>query len=184
MSSALPPWAAELLHVWFSRLRPIDWWQADEAVDSMLRQRFGAVLEAQAHRPAASFCHTPRQALAAILLFDQVPRNIHRGSAMAFAYDPLARSICHIAIARGFDRALAGGRAHFLAMPLMHSEDIADQRLALTLFRRIDRGSAFGFARAHHRMIARFGRFPHRNAVLGRESSEAELAAIDAGFAW
>ena len=186
MSAAapLPFWAADLLHLWFQRLRPADWWQPSAALDDLLQRRYGEWLRALATIAPARFCRHPAQALAAVLLFDQIPRNIHRGSAGAFATDPLARAICHLALDKGFDRKLPGKRTQFLVMPLLHSEDIADQRLALTLFRQIDNGSAFAFARAHHRMIARFGRFPHRNAVLGRSGSAAEREAIAAGFAW
>lgn len=184
MSLAPRRWAAELLHVWFHELTPRDWWGGSDAIDEMLEKRFRPELEALSTCAAPSFLSDPQTALGAVLLFDQLPRNLFRGTPRAFAYDPLAQAICHGAIARGFLSHLNHRQRPFLAMPLMHSEDIADQRLSLTLFARINGGSNFPFARSHHRMIARFGRFPHRNAILGRKTSSAERRAIDAGFAW
>ena len=114
--------------------------------------------------------------------FDQVPRNIFRGDARSYASDPLARAIAREVLRRGWHRALGPEERQFLYMPFMHSEHILDQRLSLALFARL--GRSLSFARSHHAMIARFGRFPHRNDVLGRETSEAEARAIAAGHAW
>lgn len=149
----------------------------------MLRARFGRDLVMLGHRPAAEFLTDPPTARAAILLFDQVPRNIHRGTALAFDYDALALVLAREVLARGWDLAAPRRERAFAYMPLMHSEAIADQRLGLAIFaaRAPDN---LAFARSHHRMIARFGRFPHRNAVLERQSSAAEEAAIAAGSAW
>jgi len=135
-------------------------------------------------RPAREFLATPHMALAAVLLFDQLPRNLHRGTPQAFASDPLARAITRGALDRGFDAVLSRQERQFLAMPLMHSEEIADQRRALRVFARLGPGYGWEFARTHHAMIARFGRFPHRNAVLGRKSTPAERRAVEAGFRW
>jgi uncharacterized protein (DUF924 family) len=177
-------WAAEILHLWFHALKPGDWFVPNASVDALLRGRFARELASLRTRPAAEFLTDPASALAAVLLFDQVPRNLHRGTAQAFATDPLARAITHGALARGWDRQLSPQQRQFLAMPLMHSERIADQRLCLAYFTRL--GARYGapFARAHYRMVARFGRFPHRNAALGRRSTRAELAAIEAGNRW
>ncbi len=135
-------------------------------------------------RPAADFLTDPRTALAAVLLFDQLPRNLHRGTPQAFATDPLARAITHGVLQRGWDKALTPRERQFLAMPLMHSEDIADHLLSLRYFTRL--GPLYGapFARSHYAMIARFGRYPHRNGVLGRRSTPAEKRAVAEGFAW
>ena len=177
-------WAAEILHFWFHRLRPRDWFRPGPEVDAVLRERFERDLLMLGNRPARDFLGDPQVARAAVLLFDQVPRNIYRGSAEAFAFDPLARAITRAALAKGFDAKLRGPERQFLAMPLMHSEEIADQLWSLRCFTRL--GPRFGapFARAHYRMIARFGRFPHRNEVLGRPSTEAEKRAVAQGFAW
>ena len=171
-------------HLWFRKLRPADWFGGGERVDELLKERFEGDLAMMAQARAASFLDDPRTALAAVLLFDQVPRNLYRDSARAFLYDPLARTIVHAALHRGWDRMLDPQERQFLYMPLMHSEDIADQELSLALFRRLPRRMGWDFARSHHRMIARFGRFPHRNDVLGRESTTAEKRAVAAGFNW
>lgn len=183
MAAAPRRWAAELLHVWFQDLGPEQWWGGSDAVDAMLGRRFGRDLAALRLRPAPDFLTDPQTARAAILLFDQVPRNIHRGSPQAFATDPLARALTRGALSRGWDRALRSRERPFVYMPLMHSETIADQRASVAIF--ATRAPAnLAFARAHHRMVARFGRFPHRNAVLGRISSATEKAAVAAGFSW
>ena len=183
---ALAPrrWAAELLHFWFSKLGPADWWGGSDAVDRECERRFGRELASLHVLPPRRFIADPQTALAAVLLFDQMPRNIFRDDARAFAFDPLARAIAHRALDEGYDTAFPGRQAQFLAMPLMHSENIIDQKRSLAVFRRINGGASFSFARSHHRMIARFGRFPHRNDVLGRESTAAERRAVEAGFAW
>lgn len=149
----------------------------------MLRRRFGRDLVSLRVRPASEFLTDPLTARAAILLFDQVPRNIHRGSPKSFATDPLARRLTHGVLARGWDRPVPLREKPFAYMPLMHSEGIADQRNSMAIFA-TRAPSNFGFAREHYRVIARFGRFPHRNPVLGRKSSAAEMAAVAAGFAW
>ncbi|MCT2559985.1 DUF924 domain-containing protein [Tsuneonella sp. YG55] len=182
MASASRRWAAELLHFWFHELRPAQWWRASAAVDARVRRRFSRDLRMLAGRPAHAFLGERPTAFAAILLFDQVPRNVHRGTGRAYATDPLARAIARGFIARGWHRNLPHKARAFAGMPLMHSEAIADQRASLAYFRTIPEN--FAFARDHWRMIARFGRFPHRNDVLGRVSSPRERAAVAAGNAW
>lgn len=183
MTLARRPWAADLLHVWFQQLGPEDWFGGSEAVDLLLRERFERWLHALGHRPAAEFLTDRATARAAILLFDQIPRNLYRGSAQAFAWDPLALALAHGVLALGWHEGLPSAAKQFVLMPLMHSEAIADQRLSLALFVR-HAPASLSFARSHHAMIARFGRFPHHNAVLGRETTPAEQRAIDAGFSW
>ena len=176
-------WAADLLHLWFHVLRPADWYRGGDGVDALLRRRFVGDLATLSTRSVGEFLSDPLTARAAILLFDQVPRNIHRGSARAFASDPLARQIARGVIANRWDLVAPQRERQFVYMPLMHSEGIADQRASLAVFAAFAPAN-IGFARAHYRMIARFGRFPHRNAALGRTSSDAEQRAVADGFSW
>ncbi|MBS1239692.1 MAG: hypothetical protein H6R45_398 [Proteobacteria bacterium] len=184
MSAAPRRWAAELLHFWFETLGPRDWFRGGPNVDEALRRRFEPDLLALFTQSADRFLADPPTARAAVLLFDQLPRNLYRGRAEAFAFDPLARNIAREAIARGWDRGLAKAGRQFLGLPLMHSEHVADQRASLAYYAPLGDAFTWSFARSHYRMIARFGRFPHRNAALGRTSSPAELAAIGQGNTW
>lgn len=160
------------------------WFARNDTLDAAMRRRFARAL-AMLHRcPANQFLRDRTTARAAVLLFDQLPRNLHRDSARSFASDPLARAIAKGAIARGWHRGLGKHERQFLFMPLMHSEAIADQRLSLRMFTRLGDTSITRFARAHYRMVARFGRFPHRNAMLARVSTAAELRAVAAGNHW
>jgi uncharacterized protein (DUF924 family) len=182
---AAPPrrWAAELLNFWFRKLGPRDWFRGGPHVDAALRKRFERELTMLRTRPPAEFLADPQTARAAVLLFDQVPRNIYRGQRRSFAFDPLARSIARGALRRGYDKRLDRAERQFLAMPLMHSEHISDQLRSLAFYRSLPR-HGWPFARSHYSMIARFGRFPHRNHALGRKSSAAEIAAVEAGNHW
>lgn len=184
MAMANRVWAAQILHFWFHELRPRDWFARNDAVDAQLRRRFARPLRALAGRPAREFLRDPLVARAAVLLFDQCPRNLHRGSAQAFAHDRLARAIAKGAIARGWDKGLSLSERQFLAMPLMHSESAGDQLQSLALYTALGNAFILGFARDHATMVLRFGRFPHRNALLGRRSTPAEQRAIAAGHAW
>lgn len=184
MAAAQRFWAADLLHFWFHELRPDQWFGRSSVVDEALRRRFGRWLAALGNRPASEFLRDPLTARAAVLLFDQVPRNLFRDDPRAFAHDALARSIAKGIMQRGWDRGLPKAARQFIYMPLMHSEAIADQRDSLRRFTALDDAFVLGFARAHYRMVARFGRFPHRNAVLDRKSTAAEERAVAAGNAW
>ena len=184
MVAARRRWAAELLHFWFHRLRPDQWFGRNDLCDAALCRRFARELSMLRRRSAGEFMRDPLTARAAILLFDQLPRNLHRDSGLAFASDPLARAICKGAIARGWHRGLGKHERQFLYMPIMHSENRADQLLALRLYARLGDSFTFGFARSHAAMVLRFGRFPHRNALLGRRSAPAEERAVAAGHAW
>lgn len=177
-------WAAELEHFWFRRLNPRQWFNPDAGVDAELRRRFAPDLAALWTQDPGSFLTDPHTALGAVLLFDQLPRNLFRGTATAFAFDPLAQQITRGALARGFDQPLRPEQRVFLAMPLMHSERIADQLHSVRFFTRLGRRTNREFAIDHYRMIARFGRFPHRNEALGRVSTPAERRAVEQGFAW
>jgi len=146
----------------------------------------GQRLEAQAHQTAARGCHTdweerPEGALALILLLDQIPRNIYRGSAHAFATDPRAREVARRALARGFDKGYEPALRCFFYLPFEHSESAEDQALSVKLFVALGDEEFTKYAIVHRDIIERFGRFPHRNAVMGRETTTDEQAFLDGG---
>ena len=176
LAEGLSHWTDEVISFWFG-LRPEQWWQPDEQLDSEIRERFEELHEEKRQLPAESFLTDPRTALAAAVLFDQFPRNMYRGHADQFSTDLLALAIASGAVDRGFDEQLEPRHSGILYMPFQHSEDIDDQRRSLLLFTELGDQEQLRFARLHHDVIEQFGRFPHRNAMLGRTPRADELAA-------
>jgi uncharacterized protein (DUF924 family) len=170
-------WAAQVLHFWFEELQPEAWFRKDERVDAAIRERFGALHE-QLARIRPEQLTTPLESLAAVIVLDQFPRNVFRGSPRAFATDALALSIAQHAIANGLDLQLTQQQRLFLYMPFQHSEDRAVQARSIELFTRLGLGDNLDYAHRHKKIIDRFGRFPHRNEVLGRESTTEELQFV------
>lgn len=177
-------WAAALLDFWFNQVGETGWYSHDPALDHQCAARFRALWAEKQALAAEAFLDRADDALAAALLFDQLPRNMFRNSAQAFATDPLARAIARGAIAQGYDIQIGGAGRLFFYMPFMHSEAIEDQQLALTLVEGAGDATSLDFARQHHATIARFGRFPHRNAALGRDTLPEEAAAVASGAQW
>ncbi len=169
-------WAREVLDFWFA-LAPEQWWRSDPDLDAGIRERFLPLWEDQKQRPAEDFLASPEDALAAIILFDQVPRNMFRGHADQFATDHLALAIARGAVDRGYDASFSQPQRGFLYMPFMHSEDADDQLRSLGFFAQLGDADQLHFAKLHHDVIDRFGRFPHRNAILGRKPRADEIAA-------
>jgi uncharacterized protein (DUF924 family) len=161
------------------------WWQKNPAVDAEIRQRFEAPLQRAADGDLETWSATARGRLALILLTDQFPRNMYRDTPGMYAHDEQARSLCVDGLDRGHDRALRPIERVFFYLPLEHSEDVEDQARCVALMRalacevRADWRDVFedfvGYALAHQRIVDRFGRFPHRNEILGRASTEEEL---------
>lgn len=175
MKAAIPATAQQVLDFWFRECTPAQWFARDDAFDDRIRQRFGALRERAAKGELTGWRATPHGALAEILLLDQFSRNIYRDDPRAFAADPQARACLHAAIRAGHEAALTPAERSFLYMPLMHSEDISDQRLSVRLFGGPGvNPQSLPWAIKHMEIIERFGRFPHRNAVLGRESTAEE----------
>lgn len=173
-----PAWAQEVLEFWFSELDESDWFAGDTGVDERIRERFLALHE----RLAANEDEAPtgaRPLLAAVIVLDQFSRNLFRGSARAFASDAVARRLARRAIASGLDSHLEPTERYFLYLPFEHSEDSVDQDLAVELIAQLGCDEWTRYAVAHRALIDRFGRFPHRNAVLGRKSSAEEIAAMN-----
>lgn len=162
------------------------WWGGGEAIDAEIRQRFGALHTAAAAGELDTWAVTPAGRLALILVLDQFSRNLYRGRAEAFAQDAKALQLAQAAIAAGADRKLAPIRRVFFYLPLEHAEDLAAQRLCVEKFTALRDGATaaarktfdfyLDFAWQHYDIIARFGRFPHRNAALGRASTAEETA--------
>ncbi|MES2157022.1 MAG: DUF924 family protein [Pseudomonadota bacterium] len=177
-------WAAALLDFWFNQVGEAGWYSHDPALDRQCSARFEPLWTDTQQFGAEAFLDRADDALAAVLLFDQLPRNMFRGTAHAFATDPLARDIARGAIALGYDIQIGGAGRLFFYMPFMHSETIADQDMALTLFESAGDARSLDFARQHHATIARFGRFPHRNIALGRDTLPEEAAAVAEGADW
>lgn len=177
-------WAAALLDFWFNQVGEKGWYSHDPALDQHCIDRFAVLWSEKRTLPAESFLDRADDALAAVLLFDQLPRNMFRGQAQAFATDPIAREVARGAIALGYDIQIGGAGRLFFYMPFQHSEDLADQELSLSLFEGTGDTRSLDFARQHHATIARFGRFPHRNAALGRTTLPAEAAAVAEGSQW
>lgn len=177
-------WAAALLDFWFNQVGEEGWYSHDPALDQHCIDRFAVLWSEKRTLPPESFLDRADDALAAVLLFDQLPRNMFRGQAQAFATDPIARDVARGAIALGYDIQIGGAGRLFFYMPFQHSEDLADQELSLSLFEGTGDARSLDFARQHHATIARFGRFPHRNTALGRTTLPAEAAAVAEGSQW
>jgi len=160
---------------------PEKWFAKDAAFDDDIRARFLATYEAAAAGRLATWENAPDSALALAIVLDQFPRNMFRGSARTFAADPLAREIVDRALARGFDRAVPAIDRQFFYLPFEHSESMADQDRACALFRAADDAEGLKWAELHADIIRRFGRFPHRNAALGRVTTAEEQAFLDDG---
>lgn len=173
----------EVLGFWFEELRPDAWFRKDARVDDQIRERFLPLYEQVRGMRAQAFT-TPLASLAAVIVLDQFPRNMFRNSPQAFATDPRALAISQHAIAAGFERGLSDTQRTFLYMPFQHSEDAAMQARSVELFATLADKGGLDYANQHRVIIDRFGRFPHRNAILGRASTEEELQflATHAGF--
>ena len=184
----MPSSAREILDFWFSERSEPLWYEKNAAFDDEIRRRFGAAVAAASAGELDGWLTAPDPSLALTILLDQFPRNVFRGTPRAFACDGKARAVADAAIARGFDRQVALARRYFFYLPFEHSEDPADQRRSLALFRawadshdgraRDSAAEILSYALRHQEVIERFGRFPHRNTILGRESTPAETAFL------
>lgn len=177
------PHPREIISFWRDA-GPKQWFRKDEAFDALIRERFEAAHHAAARGAYARWEETAEGALALLILLDQFPRNLYRGSAHAFATDGLARAVADRAVARGFDQDEEGALRCFFYLPFEHSEDPADQARSMKLFEALGDEEYLRYAKLHEDIIERFGRFPHRNAMLGRASTpEEERFLAEGGFA-
>lgn len=192
MAAALPPAAAAVLDFWFlpagqpghDVFRP-EWFRKDPAFDAAIRERFGALAEQALAGGLVDWDATADGALARILLLDQFPRNLFRGTALAFAGDAAALALAESLVASGRDKNLPPIRRWFVFLPFEHSESLLNQERAVALFAGLRREAqdpafeaAYDYAVRHRDVIERFGRFPHRNAALGRASTPEEQAFL------
>jgi uncharacterized protein (DUF924 family) len=171
-------WIRDVLKFWFG-LKPRQWWKADPELDHRIRQSFLKLWFEKRQLPVDAFLTDALTAAAAVILFDQFPRNMFRNHADAYSTDHLALAIAKGAIEKGFDKELAAAERKFLYMPFQHSENLDDQSRALLLFSEIGDDEQIKYAKKHRDIIERFGRFPHRNAILGRAPRPDEIAAGD-----
>jgi uncharacterized protein (DUF924 family) len=178
----LNDWRSDVLKFWFG-LKPEQWWRGPPELDEQVRDRFLDLWKEKRQLPPESFLDDPLTAAAAVILFDQFTRNMFRGHADQFSTDPLALAIAKGAIDRGLGEQLDRQERGFLYMPFQHSEDMDDQNRSILLFTKLGDEEQLDYARKHHDVIARFGRFPHRNAMLGRQPRADEIAAGDV-FPW
>jgi len=168
----------QILGFWFEECTDKERFGKDPAFDAEIRRRFGALVEAAMEGGLTDWCDSPEGTLAYIILLDQFTRNIFRNSPKAFAADHLARAAAVRAIDAGLDAGLENERRVFLYLPLEHSENLEDQERSVALFKALGDAEKTDYAVRHRDIIQRFGRFPHRNDVLGRESTDAELAFL------
>lgn len=177
MNSSTP---ADVISFWLAA-GPDKWFKKDAAFDDEIRTRFLATHEAAAAGQFGEWEDTAEGALALVILLDQFPRNLFRGDARAFATDRMARAMVGRAIARGFDKAVAASLRAFFYLPYEHSENLADQERGVALYRAAGDAEGLKWAEIHADIIRRFGRFPHRNPVLGRETTAEERAFLESG---
>jgi len=179
-----PDWVPAVLNFWLNEVGPDGWFDSSEEMDVRLTHMFRSLWEAQRGKPASEFLDDADTALAALVLFDQFPRNMFRHEARAFATDALALDIAKAALDRGYDEEFVEGARSFFYLPFMHSENLADQERCVALFSKPGFEDNLKFARMHRDIIARFGRFPHRNKALGRETLPEEADAVAEGAGW
>ncbi len=177
-ASAINP--ADIIAFWRD-VGPDRWFEKDPALDEEITRRFLAAHEAAAAGKLVSWEQSADGALALLILLDQFPRNMFRGSARAFATDPLARAVAAGAIIRGFDSQVPAEMRGFFYLPFMHSEELADQERAIAFYKAAGDTDGLKWAERHVGIIRRFGRFPHRNAMLGRATTPEEQAFLDGG---
>ena len=168
-----------ILHFWFTELTPKHHFAKEAALDEAIRTRFGATLEAAAKCELFAWRATPEGRLAEVLVLDQFSRNVYRDTPQAFAQDALALALAQELVASGQDRSLPLAQRSFAYMPYMHSESALVHAQAALLFAQPGMEDTLRFELRHKEIIDRFGRYPHRNAMLGRESTPEELAFLN-----
>ncbi len=180
-------WQEDVLSFWFEELTPKQWYQSTKMIDNRIRKQFEPLIALLSNRSAnslkaemtadikANITADPRKLLAAIITLDQFPRNIYRGSPNAFAYDPLALDLAVYTVNEGVDSTMNQSERQFCYMPFMHAENEDAQNKSLELFKTLGVKGGIDSAIEHRNIVLQFGRFPHRNDVLERQSTEEEI---------
>jgi len=168
----------DILDFWYSEEMQSRWFASTPTLDAEILEKFEALWREAAEGGLDGWKESPDGCLALVIVLDQLPLNMFRGTAESFRTEQLAVETAKHAIRRGFDLHLPSERLAFLYMPLMHSENLADQELSVNLFEAAKLENNLRFAQHHRELIRRFGRFPHRNRILGRESSQEEIAYL------
>jgi uncharacterized protein (DUF924 family) len=168
-------WIDQVIRFWFEELQPQDWFVRNTATDETCRVRFLDLYESISEQASRTPVATGRHALATVIVLDQFPRNMFRGTPRAFATDAQALQIAEQAIALKLDRELTSSQRTFLYMPFQHAEDRDVQARSVELFASLGDAQSLAYAHKHKEVIDRFGRFPHRNQALGRESTAEEI---------
>jgi uncharacterized protein (DUF924 family) len=164
----------DVLSFWFDELSDRDWFSPTAALDAQIFRRFRVTHLSLSRQVGPRWRAEPSARLAAIIVLDQLPRNMYRGSPLAFATDGIARREARLALEAGADQLVHARQRTFFYLPFEHSEEIEDQHLCCLLFSKMANPELLDYAHRHRDIIARFGRFPHRNGVLGRLTSDAE----------
>lgn len=175
MSNSTAPLFKEILAFWFEELKPSQWWDKDDHLDGLITERFKKIHEQARKCELFEWRKDAQGRLAEIIVLDQFSRHIYRNSPLAFANDPLALALSQEAISRKVDEQLTSTERSFLYMPYMHSESLKIHEIAVVLYEKNGIQKNLDFEKKHQEIIQRFGRYPHRNEILGRPSTDEEL---------
>lgn len=168
----------DILDYWYSEFMQKHWFASTPALDAEIREKYQSLWERAAAGDLDHWQDSPEGALALVIVLDQFPLNMFRGKPESFCTERKAIEVTLNALKKGFDKQLSKDRLSFLFMPLMHSEKLEEQDLSVSLFRRYGLTGNIKFAEHHRELVRKYGRFPHRNAILGRESTPAEVAYL------
>jgi len=164
-----------IIHFWFTELTPKDWWKKDDALDQSIKEQFGDIHHSASTLELQHWRTSAKGRLAEIIILDQFSRNIYRDTPAAFASDNTALALAQEAVSLGADQKLSAVEKSFLYLPYMHSESLVIHEAAIVLFSQDGLEHNLEFEHKHQQIIARFGRYPHRNKILERESTEEEI---------
>ena len=168
----------QILDFWFNELTPAQWWQVDEALDAVIKEKFLKIHQQAVAGELADWRDAPLGRLAEIIVIDQFSRNIYRGKGQAFAYDALALALAQEAIRSKADELISIDKVSFMYLPFMHSESLVIHQQAMQLFSREGLENNLAFEAQHKHIIDKFGRYPHRNIVMQRQSTAEEVAFL------